>query len=53
MANKATLEARADGNIIKKRLIPFVRPAEMLEFEVDIPENCRNIEFALTGGELL
>ena len=53
VANKATLEARADGNIIKKRHIPFVRPAEMLEFEVDIPENCRNIEFALTGGELL
>ena len=34
-------------------MIPFVRPAEMLEFEVMIPENCKKIEFALTGGELL
>ena len=53
VANKAVLEARADGKLIKKRMIPFVRPAEMLEFEVMIPENCKKIEFALTGGELL
>ena len=53
VANKATLEARADGELIKKRMIPFVRPAEMLEFEINIPENCKKVEFALTGGELL
>ena len=53
VANKAVLEAKADGVVIKKRPIPFVRPAEMLEFELDIPENCQHIEFALTGGELL
>ena len=53
VANKAVLEARADGELLKKRMIPFVRPAEMLEFEVMIPENCKKIEFALTGGELL
>ena len=53
VANKATLEARADGEVIKKRLIPFVRPAEMLEFELEIPAECKEMEFALTGGELL
>ena len=53
IANKAMLEARTDGEIIKKRMIPFVRPAEMLTFELDVPENCCKVEFALTGGELL
>ena len=53
VANKATLEARADETVIKKRMIPFGRPAEMLAFELDVPENCGKLEFALTGGELL
>lgn len=53
VANKAVLECHADGVLLKKRMIPFVRPAEMLEFELDVPENCSNLNFALTGGELL